>query len=141
MTQMDTDESHEDLTGMDRIEYRLTMKCMKMHEGKPGNAALRSGFNSISPLATNVSPLKRPAAANKGKQCFVCMGNPDSSGFPLATLLRNFSHFSMSRPATVSHSVELETSIGRDMEKSNMGFFHGSGSLNLEFRMNFELKF
>ena len=36
-----------------------------------------------------ITPGEPPVASN-GKQLFVCMGNPDSSVFPLATLLPNF---------------------------------------------------
>jgi hypothetical protein len=41
-----------------------------------------------------------------------------------------FPVFSMSLSGLISHFAEHKTSIGRDMEKkSNMGFFHGAGSL------------
>jgi len=58
------------------------------HEGHEVNEV-----KQVSPMATNASPLdhaRRAAGGMQGKQCFVCMGNPDSSGFPLASLLPNF---------------------------------------------------
>ena len=64
-----------------------------MHEGKPGNAALRSGFKAFRlwrPTPRRWITPGGPPVAGKGKQLFVCRGNPDSSGFPLATLLPNF---------------------------------------------------
>jgi len=50
MTQMDTDEKHEGLTGMDRI-YRIRKSCITMkigRVGRPGRPSL-----CLSPLATS----------------------------------------------------------------------------------------
>ena len=63
------------------------------NEGKPGNAALRSGFKTFRlwrPTPRRWITPGGPPVAGNGKQLFVCGGNPDSSGFPLATLLPNF---------------------------------------------------
>ena len=74
---MDTDEKHEG--GIPGFMGRVS---------RPGGPSL-----CLSPLATNAPPLdhvRRAAGGKERKQLFVCGGNPDSSGFPLATLLPNF---------------------------------------------------
>ena len=77
----------------EKEQIHFTMKCMKMHEGKPGNAALRSGFKAFRlwrPTPRRwITPGGPPVAIN-GKQFFVCRGNLDSSRFPLASLFQNF---------------------------------------------------
>ena len=55
---------------------------MKMHEGKPGNAALRSGFKAfrlwrpIPRLRDRWITPGEPPVANWDKQCFVCSPAP-----------------------------------------------------------------
>jgi len=87
MTQMDADERHEDLTGMDRI-YRIYR--IRNWVGSAVSADRLYAFRLWQPTFRRWITPGGPPAASKGKQLFVCMGNPDSSGFPLATLLPNF---------------------------------------------------
>jgi len=87
------------------------MKCMKMHEGNSGNAALRSGFKAFRlwrPTPRRWITPGGPPVANWEKQCFVCRGNPDSSRFPLATLLRNFQLTEEDKPQAREHEGNKE---------------------------------
>ena len=84
MTQMDADERREDLTGMDRI-YRI-----RNWVGSAVSADRLYAFRLWRPTPRRWITPGGPPVASNGKQLFVCGGNPDSSGFPLATLLPNF---------------------------------------------------
>ena len=81
MTQMDADERHEDLTGMDRIYRIRILSHHEVHEGnevKPGSAGRLTGFRDFafgdqSRACGTVG--SRPAGRRWQvieKQCFVC---------------------------------------------------------------------
>ena len=77
MSQMDTDEKHE---GGARDSW----------VGAAVPADRLYAFRLWRPTPRRWITPGGPPVANSWKQYFVCMGNPDSSGFPLATLLPNF---------------------------------------------------
>jgi hypothetical protein len=87
MTQMDADERHEDLTGMDIDRIRNWV-------GSAVSADRLYAFRLwrlIPRLRDRWITSGEPPVAGCGKQYFVCRGNLDSSRFPLASLLQNFS--------------------------------------------------
>ena len=88
MTQMDADERHEDLTGMDRIDR---IRILSHHEGhevneaKPGCAGLQTGFIDFAVPATNASPLdhaRRAAGGELGETMFCLQGKPGQFRVP-----------------------------------------------------------
>jgi len=74
----------EDAEHTEEIQIHFTMKCMKMHEGKPGNAALCSGFKAFRlwrPTPCRwITPGGQPVTSC-GKQLFVSL-NPRSGAIP-----------------------------------------------------------